>query len=283
MYPSTVDGFEAQDSGWHAAAGMKRSDSQSTSSTVETSLTISTMASEYSSATDMSSAEYAYPGDGVYGDMPSLSPGIYTFGEPSDANHILSAAGSQYPDNGGSWPQQLPITHPLGTQAGNEEAARQATQAAHSLIINGQLPWDGPSSLISSAAIDEAVKMRQDCGEEEPIRPAIQDVLYRHLQPRFYDPDLYYTEIIQLLEEAAYQLQLRLQGPQVLNICFVAIAAVLTMLSGDAGTDNIGESHGWPGSHSSPSAMLSGDAGTDNIGENHGWPDPYGSPPAAAR
>ncbi|AEO59225.1 hypothetical protein MYCTH_2307326 [Thermothelomyces thermophilus ATCC 42464] len=258
-YPSAMNGFQTQDGGWYGAAGMKRSDSQSTSCTVDTSCTASTVASGYSSATDISSAEYACSEDTIYGDMPSLCPDLCSFREPPDANHIPSATGSQYLDNGGSWPQPLPLSSPLpalGTRAGNEDAAWQATLAANSLITNRQPPGNGRSSLISSVAVDEAVKMHQDRGVEEPVRPAIQDVLYRHLRPRFSDIDHYYADIIQLLEEAAYQLQVRLQGPQVMEICSIAIAAVLAMLSEDAGADNNGANPGWPDSHGSPSATA---------------------------
>ncbi|KAL2162383.1 hypothetical protein VTH06DRAFT_7296 [Thermothelomyces fergusii] len=254
-----MDRVQAQYGGWYGAAGMKRSDSQSTSCTINTSHTAGTAASGYSSATDISSAEDAFLEDTISGDISSLRPDLCFSREPSDAKHIPSATGTQYRDNDGSWAQQLPPSNPMpvfGTRAGNEDAAWQATLAANSLIANRQPPGDGRSPLISSEAVDEAVKVYQDHGVEEPVRPAIQDVLYCHLQPRFSNIDRYYADIFQILEEAAYQLQVRLQGPRVLEICSIAIAAVLAMLSQYTGPDNKGASPPRPDSHGSPPATA---------------------------
>jgi len=259
---STFDEFKGQDGAWYGSAGMLRTDSQSTSCTVDSSYTTSTVVSGYSSATDFSSVEHALPEDDAYCERSAYPDPCSIYEppyEPVDANHILSATGSQYFQNGHQLPQALQLSSPLpalGTLAGNEHAARQATFVAASLIINGQPFGNSNSSLITSEAIEEALKARRDQGMEEPVRPAVQDVLYRQLQPLFGDIDHYYADIIRLLEEAAYQLQIRLQGPEVLEICSVAIAVVLAMLTGNTEADNSGVSSGWVEAHGSPAQTL---------------------------
>jgi hypothetical protein len=236
---------------------MQRSDSQSTTCTVDSSYTTSTVVSGYTSATDPSSIESALAEDGTYRDTSSY-PDPCSFYEPSDANLMLSATGSQYHQSDHQLPQALQLSsplQPLNTQAGNEEAAWQATLVANSLIIDRRSFGDGGPSLITSEAVEEALQRHRDQGTEEPVRPAVQDVLYQQLHPRFGDTDHYYTEIIRLLEEAAYQLQIRLQGPKVLDICFYAIVAVLAELTGDPDADNNGVGSGSadaPGQDSPP-------------------------------
>ncbi|KAL2144562.1 hypothetical protein VTI28DRAFT_8975 [Corynascus sepedonium] len=231
------DGLQHQDGNWYGSSGMLRSGSQSTNCTVDSSYTAGTVISGYSSATEISSSvEWAPAEDVNYPETP-LYPDPCSSYEPSDANHILSATGSQYPQSGHSWPQALQLSNPsltLGERAGNEEAARQATLVANSWIINGQQFGGCHSTLITSEAVDEAVKVQRDKGVDEPVRPAVQDILYQQLKPRFSDINHYYIDIIRLLEEAAYHLQIRLQGPEVFEICSIAIAAVLAMLSPSA-------------------------------------------------
>ncbi|KAK4244114.1 hypothetical protein C7999DRAFT_17592 [Corynascus novoguineensis] len=254
------DGFQHQDGNWYGSSGMFRSGSQSTNCTVDSSYTASTVISGYSSATEISSSvEWAPAEDVNYPETP-LYPDPCSSYEPSDANHILSATGSQYLQSGHSWPQALQLSNPsltLGKRAGNEEAARQATLVANSWIINGQRFGDCHSTLITSEAVDEAVRVQLDKGVDEPVRPAVQDILYQQLKPRFSDIDYYYTDIIRLLEEAAYHLQIRLQGPEVFEICSIAIAAVLAMLSADPEADNDGATSEWAADgYASPSAMA---------------------------
>ena len=238
--PSYPSDSEAQDGFWDGSASMQRSDSQSTACTINSSYTTSTVVSGYSSATDFSSLECTLPEDGTYREASSY-PDACSFNETHDANHMLSATGSQYHQSGTHIPQGLQLPSPLqlfSTQAGNEEAAWQATLAANSLIIAQQTFSDGGPFLVTSEAVNEALRRHQDQGDEEPVRPAVQDVLHQQLYLRLGDTDHFYHEIIRLLQEAAYQLQIRLQGPEVMDICFYAIAAVLADLTGDPETDN---------------------------------------------
>jgi hypothetical protein len=236
-YPSA---WEAQAGFWDGSASMQRSDSQSTACTFDSSYTTSTVVSGYSSATDFSSLEPTLPEDGSYRDAQSYQDS-YSICEVADANHMLSATGSQYQQSGTQLPQGLQLPSPLQlftTQAANEEAAWQATLAANSLIIDQQTFSDGGPFLVTSEAVEEALRRHQDQGDEEPVRPAVQDVLYQQLCLRLGDTDHFYPEIIRLLQEAAYQLQIRLQGPKVIEICFYAIAAVLADMTGEPEVDN---------------------------------------------
>lgn len=238
--PSYLPDLEAQNGFWDGSASMQRSDSQSTACTINSSYTTSTVVSGYSSATDFSSLECTLPKDGTYQEASSY-PDPCSYGETHDANHMLSATGSQYYQSETQIPQGLQLPSPLqllSTKAGNEEAAWQATLAANSLIINQQTFSDGGPFLVTSEAVKEALRWHQDQGHEEPVRPAVQDVLRQQLYLRLGDIDHFYNEIIRLLQEAAFQLQKRLQGDEVMHICFYAIAAVLADLTGDPEADN---------------------------------------------
>jgi hypothetical protein len=191
-------------------------------------------------ATDYSFVDPALTADGKWQEtQPYPDPG--SFYESLDANHVLSATGSQYQQSGHQLPQTLHLASPLqpfSSQAGIENAAWQATLAVNSLAINPQpFPHGGGPSLITSEAVEEALERHRQLGAEEPTRPAVQDVLYQQLYSRFGDVDHFYADITRALEEAAYQLQIRLQGPKVLDICFLAIVTVLVQLAGEMGTD----------------------------------------------
>ncbi|KAK4142051.1 uncharacterized protein C8A04DRAFT_30307 [Dichotomopilus funicola] len=221
---------------------MERSDSQSSSCTVGSSYTISTGLSAYStysgytSATDSSPLELPVCDDGTYEKTASSSsyPDPSTYYEHADANHVLSATGSQYQYSSLQNSQALQLStpfHPLGTQEGNEEAAWQATLTATSLIIDRRaFEDDGPAG-ITSVVVEASVQRFLAYNIEEPVRPAIQEVLYQQLRPLFNNRDYHHLSIIRLLEEAAYQLQIRLQDPKVLDVSFWAIATVLHRLS----------------------------------------------------
>lgn len=222
---------------WDSSVGMQRSDSQSTNCTVDSSHTTST--SGYSSATDYSFVDPALTADGNWQETSSY-PDPSPFFEYHDTNHVLSATGSQYQQSGHQLPQTLHLASPLqpfSTQSGIEDAARQATLAANSLVINRQSFQHGGPSHITFDAVEEALQRHQQLGSEEPVRPAVQEVLYQQLYSRFRDVDHFYPDIIRALEEAAYQLQVRLQGPNVIDICFLAIVTVLVELTGDVGSD----------------------------------------------
>jgi hypothetical protein len=68
---------------------------------------------------------------------------------------------------------------------------------------------------------------------QEAARAAVQSVLYQQLYRQFNDMDHFHTDTKTILEEAAYQLQLRLQGPKVFDICCCAIGVTLIQLRAD--------------------------------------------------
>ncbi|KAK4154172.1 hypothetical protein C8A00DRAFT_14691 [Chaetomidium leptoderma] len=246
--PTAFEGFQGQDGSWDDSVSMQRSDSQSTTCTVDSSYTTGTVFSGCSSVTDYSSIDPALTEEGTYGEILSY-PDPCSFYEAPDAAQMLSATGSQYQQSGHLLPQALHLTSHLqqfSTQPGIEDAAWHATLAAKSLTASRLSFEDGGTSFITSEAVEEALQSYHGHGAEEPVRPAVQEVLYQQLQPRFGDVDHFYTDITMILEEAAYQLQSRLQGPEVLEICFYAIVTVLAKLMGGdtEADDNTGGSSG---------------------------------------
>jgi hypothetical protein len=232
-YTTTFGGFSGQDGGWDNSVSMQRSESQSTNCTSSSSYTASSSFSGISSATDYSSAGPAYFNDEHYF-QASPYPDPNAFHELENANHILSATGSQYQQSDHHLPQELALpspSQPLCSQAGIEEAAWNATRVASSLVINQQQAYgDYRPSVITFEVVEEALQKRVAQGFEEPVRPAVQDVLYQQLRPRFDDMDRFHADIPRVLEEAAFHLQVRVQGPEVVDICYYAIVAVLAEL-----------------------------------------------------
>lgn len=279
-YPSAPGGVPDQDGLWDGSAGMERSDSQSSSCTVDSSYTISTGISAYSaysaytSATDPSPLELPVHGNGAYEKTTSSSsyPDPCTYYEHADANLVLSATGSQYQYSSSQNPQSLQLStpfHPLGTQEGNDEAARQATLTATALIIEGRSFDDDRLPSITSAVVEASVQRFQAQNIEEPVRPAIQEVLYQQLRPQFSNRDYYHLSITQLLEEAAYQLQIRLQDPKVLDVSFLAIATVLHRLSREELEEH--DDHDAIHNRRDSNIITQSNDGWNNIGMNAPW------------
>jgi len=247
---SAYGGLQSQYGSWGDEHSMQRSDSQSTNCTVDSSYTTASSFSACSSTTEYSATDFALPTDGT---CPEASASAYPdpgqLYDRHDVNHMLSATGSQYQQSGYHLPQALHLPGPskqFTTRAGREDAAWQATLVANSLIIVQQPCSAGSPSFISSEAVEEAFQRHQEQGADEPARPAVQDVLYQQLYPRISDVDLYYSDIIRILEEGAYQLQIRLQCPEVLDICYYALAAVLTELTGDPEEESKGPAKSEP-------------------------------------
>ncbi|GAB1316224.1 hypothetical protein MFIFM68171_06434 [Madurella fahalii] len=204
---------------------MQRSSSQSTTYTVGSSYTTSTDLTDYSSFSQS-------PIDG-----PSTSHYQYPYPHSQDTDHLLSATGSQYQHSDRQLPQVLQLSSPLqlfnGSFGSIEEAARQATEYARSLIDSQGSYGLANLSIVSSEAVDEALWRLQEQGGDSSPRAAVQDVLHQHLYRQFTDIGQLQSDPNIALEEAAYQLQLRLQGPKVLDICYYAIVATLAQLARD--------------------------------------------------
>jgi hypothetical protein len=233
-YSTTFRGVSGQDGGWDNSVSMQRSESQSTNCTISSGYTASSSFSGLSSATDYSSAGPAFFNNDEHYFQTSSYQDPSFFDGPENANHILSATGSQYQQSDEHLPQELALpspSQPLRSQAGIEEAAWNATLVASSLVINQQQAYGGYGpSVITFEAVEEALQRRMGQGFEEPVRPAVQDVLYQQLRPRFDDMDRFHADIPRILEEAAFHLQIRVQGPKVVDICYYAIVTVLAEL-----------------------------------------------------
>lgn len=214
----------ASDDPWPDSSSMQRSSSQSTAYTVDSNYTASTDLTDYSACHD-----------------PSASLYQYAYGEPPDTEHLLCATGSQYHHNNTQLRQSLQLYSPLQlfySRIGSiENAARQATESARFLISSQGSYGLAGLSVITSDAVEEALRRLQEQGQDSSPRAAVQHVLRAHLYRQFRDMDMdplfLTTDPLAVLEEAAYQLQLCLQGPKVLGICYYAIVAVLAQLARD--------------------------------------------------
>ncbi|KAK4126670.1 hypothetical protein N657DRAFT_661066 [Parathielavia appendiculata] len=247
-YSATFGRFPGQDGGWDVSLSMERSESQSTSCTVDSNYTASASFSRLSSPTEYSSESAFFIDDDYLHCQASSYPDPTSFDELRNANHMLSATGSQYQESDHHMlsatgfqyqesdhhlprvPQLSSASQPLNSQASIEKAAWRATLAANSLVITRPSFGDHGPSVITFEAVEEALQRQLEQGFEEPVRPAVQDILYQELSPRFHKMDLFHAEMTRILEEAAYQLQIRLQGPKVIDICYYAIVAILARL-----------------------------------------------------
>ncbi len=123
-------------------------------------------------------------------------------------------------------------------------AAWDATMVVVARLQVGML---ATTPVITAAEVDEAVQ-QQEAWDEEAVRKGIQNVLRRHLittapLPLPTDPDYPSSLLARMLEDTAYHLQTRLSGPEVVSICYYALASVLAecSLNGDlTGQDGTG-------------------------------------------
>ncbi|KAL2022021.1 hypothetical protein VTK56DRAFT_6261 [Thermocarpiscus australiensis] len=227
----------SQDGSWHGSAPMQRTESQATDSTTE------------SSGTTSSGTLASHGLQSLFSEDPSefftshdSSPSWYTWSssEPQDPSQLLSSTGSQDQLSSQQLPQALQLSNPwlFHREVGSiEEAARQATGYANSLILSQQpLRGDWPS-VVTSEAVEVALQKLREQGLDASPRAAVQDVLHQELHRRFNNTDQTHTDTSKILEEAAYQLQLRLQGPEVSEICYYAILSVLAGLATDLEND----------------------------------------------
>ncbi|KAJ4287086.1 hypothetical protein N0V88_007780 [Collariella sp. IMI 366227] len=220
--------FPGQDDGWDDSVDMQRSDSNSSTCTVDT---ISSSLSGYSSATD-----YSYV-DPALLDLKDLAyiqttsdPAPPGFSEPQDSDQLPYATGAQY--QGGYNISQLQISEPPPPSDANhvsiEKAAQQATLAASRMVLGGQWFQDANLVWVPDNVVEGAIRWYQGKGAGEPVRLAVQEILRRQLRQLSLSNNM--DPLYRVLQEAAYQLQRRLQGPNVLAICHAAIGAVLAEL-----------------------------------------------------
>lgn len=231
----TYEAFPRQEDDQDDDANMQRTDSQSTSSSW---CTANTSSSGYRPTAYSSSNGTAFTEEGTDGETsPDLLLYTCPSSQPQDADYILSATGSQHHMYVGQpIPQDLQFLSPSQLFdceiTDIEQAARRATRNASSLILSGASSGEGKPFVITHKAVDEELR-RGRSRDQEAARAAVQNVLYKQLYRKFHDMDHYSTDAAGILDEAAYQLQLRLQGPEVSEICYYAISIVLAKLRQD--------------------------------------------------
>jgi hypothetical protein len=226
---------------------MERSTSQSTSRTVDSSYTATSYSSGYYS-TGYSSAGPSPTTDGVFFEhTPRTSAFPTSYPEAHDTTHLLSALGAQYHHTGQQLPQELqfynPLQHLFDERRGSiEDAARQATEDARSLIANERALGQYELAVVTFQAVEEARRRLEKQRLEASPRAAVQSIVYELLHQQFLDPDGCYTDTNLILQEAAYQLQVQVQGEEALDICYLAIVSVLAQLSADLEAECYGRS-----------------------------------------
>ncbi|KAK3906723.1 hypothetical protein C8A05DRAFT_40478 [Staphylotrichum tortipilum] len=212
---------------------MERSDSQSTSCSDASCFTTDSSSSSLSLATDYSSLDPELTKYGAFLETSS-QPGLSSPHEPFAVDATLAAAGSHFPQGGEELPQTLHLADrspQFSTNASREGAAWHATLVAQNWISNQWSFGEQGPPYISAQAVSEALGRHHEQRELDPTRLAVQDVLSQQLADHFNSsaaPSYAVTENI--LEQAAYQLQTLLEGPEVVHICYYAIVATLTEL-----------------------------------------------------
>lgn len=249
-YPIVSYGFHGGQYGsWRNAAEMERSDSQSTSCSVDSFHTIGSSSSAYSVATDYSTLDPELAN--LDSQLNKLDPQLTQYGdfeeaplhtdlaaaahEPFAVDHTLAAAGSHLPQSDEHLPQTLPLPDPLlpfSTWDSVGGAAWDATEAAKFRIASGWSFGDQGPMYITNQAVGEAFARCQEQRQDIPARQAVQVVLRQQLVDHFNGMDRSYGITAGILEEAAYQLQTFVQGPEAVSICFLAIVGTLAELVG---------------------------------------------------
>lgn len=166
--------------------------------------------------------------------------------DAQDTDYFVSSTGAQY----AHVDMQVPEDVPLGTARSSERfttavgdienAASLAMQHAQSrLDLGGEQP-----SIISSDAVENLaqrllLRKRDRCTAD---RKAVQNVLYHYLYQLFKEEGTFPVDprVSEALEEAACQLQLRLQGQEASRISYLAIVTVLAELQKQLANEDSG-------------------------------------------
>ncbi len=241
LYHIVQYGFHGGNHGsWQVdSVDMQRTESQSTSCSVDSHATAATSTSRNSLATDCSSLDpeltkfdLDLTKDGVYMETAASHTGRPSSHGLFAIDETLVATGSHL--------QEVPQTQTLvladclpqySTQASLQGAAWDATLTAQSWISNQCWFDDQGPPYITNQAVDEALEGFQGQAQDPPARRAVQKVLKTQLSSHFSSEDPSDSVTTSILQHAAYQLQIRLEGPEVINICYYAILTILTQLA----------------------------------------------------
>ncbi|KAK4211116.1 hypothetical protein QBC37DRAFT_291002 [Rhypophila decipiens] len=180
-----------------------------------------TAASGYTRAPASEHAEYAEYAE--YTEYPQTTASEYFTAQAADYS---PAPASEHTQAGASAPL-------LDSIEGDEAAAYEASMYAQQIL--SQTTYRTPRfSMIRGEDVDETLGelQRRDpaATDREAIQAALQRFLSRYLSRHTRGTDRDQAKITNALREAAFQLQLRIQGEEALNICYFAIAAVLASL-----------------------------------------------------
>ncbi|KAM7221361.1 hypothetical protein V8F06_003329 [Rhypophila decipiens] len=177
-----------------------------------------TAASEYTRAPASEYAEYS-----EYTEYPQTTASEYFTAQATDYS---PAPASEYTQTGASVPL-------LGSREGDDAAAREASMYAQQIL--SQTAYRTPRfSMIRGEDVDETLGelQRRDpaATDREAVQAALQRFLSRYLSRHASGTDKDQAVITDALREAAFQLQLRIQGKEAVEICYYAIAVVLANL-----------------------------------------------------
>lgn len=161
---------------------------------------------------------------------------VTSYDQDNQQTDYFASIGSQYQDVKEPEPGYSPSTTSgqlLETREGDEGAAWEATYQAQGFL--SQMSYQRPNfSMIRCEDVDRALgdlrKRKPAATNWEAVQTVLQRYLYRYLSRHPRDAPRNQERITDALQEAACQIQMRVQGEEALNICFYAIAAVLAKL-----------------------------------------------------
>lgn len=193
-----------------------------------------------SNDTHWSAGEYSSQTSPVLGfDQPVPGYVASYRNDTQDTGYLAEAIGSQYiglEESASEYPPPPDSIQLLDSRAGDEAAAWRATTEAYEQLR--QTSYRKPKfSIIHCEDVDRALGELRRRNPEVEDREAVQAVLKRFLSrylsrhPRGTNRDQ--ARVTCALQEAACQLQGRVQGEEAFDICYLAIASVLATLRGE--------------------------------------------------
>ncbi|KAM7198612.1 hypothetical protein V8F33_004879 [Rhypophila sp. PSN 637] len=192
---------------------------------------VAAQASGYSPAP---ASEYTQTAASGYTRAPASEYAEYTEYPQTTASEYFTAQAADYSPASASEYTQTEASVPLlDSIEGDEAAAREASMYAQQILI--QTAYRTPKfSMICREDVDKTLgelqRRNPAATDREAVQAALQRFLSRYLSRHTRGTDKDQARITNALREAAFQLQLRIQGEEAVKICYFAIAAVLASL-----------------------------------------------------
>ncbi|KAM7186308.1 zinc finger protein AEBP2 [Naviculisporaceae sp. PSN 640] len=164
-------------------------------------------------------------------------PGYITsYDNDNQETDYFASIGSQYQDVEAAeleYPSSTTSVQLLESREGDEAAAWEATSQAQGWL--SQTSYQAPNfSWIRCDDVDRALgnlqKQNPAVTNWEAVQEVLQQHLFRYLSRHPRTKPQSQRKIMGALQEAACQIQMRVQGEEALDICYFAIAAVLAKL-----------------------------------------------------